>query len=296
MEVQESSKTVKTDGMVSDQRSVQKEWRGTMRKNKKVFLILLTCGTLLLAGCKEGISKEDYRMAGITALDEGRYEEAVTQFDEAIAHSNGLVGKFELDVLKYRAEAEYAMGDYTSAAQTYQILLQADEEKAEYYYFLSMAQASMGELQEAQESFEKGKTLKKDASGSSEARLVLGQELLKQGQTEEAMSLLEEVVSQGTASPALYNQIGLCYLKQEEPQKAAEAFEQGIAMWEQEQTEKAEITAEEESVRQELLFNQAVAYEYCSDFAKARELLEAYVTVYTEDEEAKRELEFLKTR
>ena len=46
----------------------------------------------------------------------------------------------------------------------------------------------------------------------------------------------------------------------------------------------------------DLIYNQAVAYEYKGDFDKARELMEQYVAGNSSDEEAARELEFLKSR
>lgn len=48
--------------------------------------------------------------------------------------------------------------------------------------------------------------------------------------------------------------------------------------------------------RKELTFNQAVAWEYKGDYKKALEILEEYDQKYTADENAKRELAFLKTR
>ena len=46
----------------------------------------------------------------------------------------------------------------------------------------------------------------------------------------------------------------------------------------------------------DLIYNQAVAYEYKGDFDKARELMEQYVAGNSSDEEAARELEFRKSR
>ena len=49
--------------------------------------------------------------------------------------------------------------------------------------------------------------------------------------------------------------------------------------------------------REELTFNQAVAWEYKGDYKKALEILESYDQKYTAEEgNAARELAFLKTR
>lgn len=47
---------------------------------------------------------------------------------------------------------------------------------------------------------------------------------------------------------------------------------------------------------QSLRFNEIVAYEYLGEFEKAKVLMESYLLTYPDDEEAKREQEFLKTR
>ena len=41
---------------------------------------------------------------------------------------------FEIDVLKYRGEAEFLLGDYGAAAYTYDTLAKVDKPRAEYYY------------------------------------------------------------------------------------------------------------------------------------------------------------------
>ena len=54
---------------------------------------------------------------------------------KALDEADGIVGPFELDVLKYRAEAEYLTEDYRAAAHTYDILADVDGEKREYLYY-----------------------------------------------------------------------------------------------------------------------------------------------------------------
>lgn len=253
-----------------------------MREIRKKMGVLALCGMLLVSGCgRDAMSKQDYRTAGIAALEAGSYAEAVQQFDEAIAHSNGFVGKFELDVLKYRAEAEYRMADYVAAAETYEVLLQADKERAEYYYLLSMAQANLGQTDAAQEALSKGEALDAQAAGASDARLTLGNVLLEQGQTEAAMVLYQSAISSGQATADVYNQVGLCYLEAKEYDAALAAFQNGLSV---------------DAGNAQLLFNRAVACEYMGDFVQAREYMEQYTAAYPDDDKAQRELAFLKTR
>ena len=51
------------------------------------------------------------RLSGIEKMDQGDYAGAIIDFEAAILASSGRVGEFEEDVLKYRAEAEYALAD-----------------------------------------------------------------------------------------------------------------------------------------------------------------------------------------
>jgi hypothetical protein len=44
------------------------------------------------------------------------------------------------------------------------------------------------------------------------------------------------------------------------------------------------------------MFNRAAAYEYAGDFEKAKELFIDYLNQYSGDEDARREMVFLKTR
>ena len=79
----------------------------------RLHLAALLLGVSLAAGCQgTDPAREQFRLDGIAQMEQGDYEGAIASFDEAIAHSDGRVGDFELDVLKYRGEAEYKLGDY----------------------------------------------------------------------------------------------------------------------------------------------------------------------------------------
>ena len=104
-------------------------------------LAALAAAALLLTGCK-GVTEEEKtaRENGIALLESGDYEGALDQF-EALIQDADRVTDFEVDILKYRAEAEYGLKDYEAAAHTYDILSQIDKERAEYGYFAALALA-----------------------------------------------------------------------------------------------------------------------------------------------------------
>ena len=82
---------------------------------------------------------------------------------------------------------------------------------------------------------------------------------------------------------SLYNQLGLCKIQMEEYEEALEAFQKGMEV-------------DNCPCMQSLKFNEIVAYEYLGEFEKAKVLMESYLLTYPDDEEAKREQGFLKTR
>ena len=72
-------------------------------------------------------------------------------------------------------------------------------------------------------------------------------------------------------------------MKQGEYQLALEAFQTAMNI-------------ENNGMMQVLQFNEIVAYEFLSEYQKAAVLMDNYIKMYPDDEAAKREYEFLKTR
>lgn len=255
-----------------------------MKRGKILVLTAVLC-MALTAGCGKSENKYTYRDAGIEALNAGDYETAIVSFDSAIKASNALVGSFDIDVLKYRAEAEYRAADYQAAADTYGILIEVDEERPEYLNMRCVARAKAGDWGGALTDYNRAVELdtEKKAYGRAQALLAAGAALEGQGAATEAMTLYEGALAEGMENAELYNRMGLCKFSEKDYETAASYFAQGLA-----KPDAADVP--------ELLYNQAVAYEYQGDFTKARELMEQYVAEHGSDEEAARELEFLKTR
>lgn len=239
----------------------------------------------IIPGCGKKENKYSFREAGIEALNTGNYDDAIEAFDQAINSSKGLVGKFDVDVLKYRAEAEYLSEDYPSAVNTYDILIQVDGERAEYYNMRSASRAEAGDLTGALEDYKRSAELdtEKQAPGRLKALLAAGAALEKEGSADQAMALYEAALAEGEESAGLYNRLGLCKMAEEEWDEAMGYFAKGLL-------------APDSSLVPELLFNQAVAQEHKGDFKAALDLMQQYVSAHGSDEEAEREITFLKTR
>lgn len=255
-----------------------------MRKIGYAAAVAYLC-MAMLAGCSSGENRYTYREAGIGALNSGDYETAIASFDQAIEASKGLVGAFDIDVLRYRAEAEYLIRDYQAAADTYGILLEVDKELPEYYNLRCAARAGAGDYPGAVSDFNRSGELDPEgkAPGRAQALLAAGAALEGQGSSEEAMVLYEQAEAAGIESAELYNRMGLNRMTEEDYDGAVAYFSKGLS-------------AADSGNVPELLYNQAAAYEQKGDFSKALELLTQYVEGGGQDEKALREIEFLKTR
>lgn len=257
-------------------------------RNKTGYAAVVLSLSLMLslaAGCGGRDNRYSYREAGITALNEGNYEEAIESFDKAIHSSKGLVGKVDMDILKYRAEAEYLSGNYAEAVNTYDKLIKADGQKPEYLNMRSVSKAETGDVNGAVEDYRKSAELDKDrkAPGRLNALLTTGAFMEENGSADDAMSLYQEAFQAGEKSAQLLNRMGLCSMAKKDYDSAVNYFEQGLS-------------AEDNAKVPELLFNQAVAKEYKGEFKEALDLMQKYVSVHGPDEAAEREITFLKTR
>lgn len=135
------------------------------------WCVLVFC-VLAFTGCSsKGKEREELRMAGIAKMDAGDYAGAAADFEAAIQASTGRVGDFEIDVLNYRAEAEYKLGDYAAAAHTYDVLLEVDKTQVDYLYRAASAKALAGDAQGALDAYLEGVELEKKKPG----RVILGE-------------------------------------------------------------------------------------------------------------------------
>lgn len=110
--------------------------------------------------CDQAISLDDeykmaYRQKGIACLKNGEYEESLTWFQKELESTDGRVTSAEFDVLKYRAEAELALGDFEAAVETYSILIDVEGKPVENYYLRGNAYAMSGNIEAATADFDK---------------------------------------------------------------------------------------------------------------------------------------------
>jgi len=117
------------------------EARRRRKKRMRWIMIGIFALIIALAGCGivMGIrhfgtdrTRSTLRKDGITALEDGDYKAAVEKFDEALKLSGNKTGKFEIDVLQYRADANYNLKDYTASLEDWKKLIELDGENVKY--------------------------------------------------------------------------------------------------------------------------------------------------------------------
>lgn len=128
------------------------------------------------------------------------------------------------------------------------------------------------------------------------------------GEYEKAMSLYQDALKEGIKHGQVYNQMGLCQMAEKDYRGALDSFDQGYETFVTGHSlgsgaEPAQAWAAlagdaqaDRALLKELVYNRAVAYEYLSEYKKALELFEDYVSVFGSNEDAEHEIAFLKTR
>ena len=145
------------------------------------------------------------------------------------------------------------------------------EYKGQIYYLLGEYENAIGVLQNALE------------AGSTYANLYLAKCYDDMGDAATAEDYLNTYMGTATADAIALNELGELMLDKELYAEAVSYLEQGLA---------CEVIPN----RGALMHNLIVAYEFNGNFDKAWDLVQDYVILFPEDEEAQREYIFLKNR
>lgn len=271
--------------------AVQVESNMFKKNNKKLFMTILLLSLSIISGCG-GESKEakEARLSGIEELNAGNYEEAIESFRKALDESDGIVGTFEKDILKYRAEAEYKLEDYQSAANTYEILADIDGGKAEYLYYKAASEAMSGQLENAKKDLaaadDKVNGKKKnnsEVSGVTLAYTALASCARDAGDGELATDCCNQAIERGISGPEIYNQLAMSEMEAGDYDSAMSHYEEALSL----------ADADTALIIQQ---NIAVLYEKQGEFSKALENFEECQASGADTEDVKKEIRFLKSR
>ncbi len=236
----------------------------------------------------------------------GMIDEALSVYDSILALEDDAVDALYLSGVLHseRNEIDLAMSNFDKAInlapdnydmliQIYSILSQNGYKEVGLNYLRAamdagtkkMSNYEKGQISFYLEDYESARTYLEKAKDEKgyEAVLFLGKTYETLGDVNYAISVYSSFINAGGNSPEVLNQMGLCKMKMEDYEGALSAFQQAMNI-------------EGNTIMQTLKFNEIVAYEHIGDFKKACVLAESYLRTYPDDENAKREYQFLKTR
>ena len=250
----------------------------------------------MLTSCGRKTKKEkELREQAIGFMGNGDYGAAIARFNEALSMQDSHYGKLEMDILKYRAEAEIRNGDYAAADSTYAKLIEFEGESADYLNLRVVCISHAGsDLKKAIEYYHRAA----DKEGSEvirrQALYALGSALAKsdyESYHEEAEAIyLEALEDTEKRSGELYNRMGMMCFEKGDYDLAQDYFNEGIKFINNSDN------GEETDVLKPLKYNLAVCHEYRQEYEKALEEFKAYRDTYGSDEDVEHEIAFLETR
>ena len=269
-------------------------------------------------GVKPAVS---YRGIGICQLRLGNYDNAITAFTSALGEEK-VSKSMARDLYLYRATARLQAGYLDDAMADCQVLAQNYEMDADAWFLTGKVALEMDGYDEAASDFEQAygedssydraiqiyetyldKDMEADGTRyleavlSTEAKVAeylcsRGRIYYYMGDYTNARAMYQQYINQKlddtsgnqtqTAAQG-YNGLAVCDMAEGNYDSALENISSGIS-----------IASDDEM--QSLLFNEIVAYEKKLDFSTAQEKTVSYVGMYPEDEEAAKELDFLKSR
>ena len=90
------------------------------------LVALIAFGVTRFVGYLGTSKQRSLRAQGVEAAQKGSYQEAISIFDQALEASGDDKSALTVDILRWRAEAEYQLQDYEAASYTYQLLMERD--------------------------------------------------------------------------------------------------------------------------------------------------------------------------
>ncbi len=230
-----------------------------------IEITVLSAACLLMAGCttkQERLEKEEaYRTIGIRAMETSDYTAAMEAFDSALEQAKEL-GANEKDICYYKAAAQFAAGNLSDAIETYNALLESDDENSDAYFLRGSVYLKMNESAKALEDYEKAIQYAED----DEMYLVVYNSLTGAGYEAEAKDYLEEALEKKAGKKARnYTVKGKIYLLKEMYPESVKALVTAV--------EKGDVEAN---------LYLAKAYEASGEEAKASACLDTYIEVNPE--------------
>ncbi|NLL76592.1 MAG: tetratricopeptide repeat protein [Clostridiales bacterium] len=200
------------------------------------------------------------------------FEKAKADFDKAISlDKDDYTQLIDIYLVLEQNGYKEVGQEYLQAALDSGSKSMTDYECGRMYYYLKDYDNARNYLEKARK------------TAGYEAVLLLGKTYEELGDNNYAVSVYNSFIADDQTNAKVYNQLGLCKMEMGAYEEALAAFQAGMNI-------------ENNDMMQTLKFNEIVTYEYLGEYKKAAVLLDSYLTTYPDDETAKREYTFLKTR
>lgn len=216
-----------------------------------------------------------YYLRGTTELAAGNHDDGYADFSKALSLNSR---DYTMMIMIYKSLAEYGYNDEATALLQRAIdggsSFMSNYEKGQISFYLGNNADAQSYLEAANSERDQDK---------EPVVLLLGQTGEKQGDYNYAISVYKNYLSEHPDSAEIYNQLGMCQIRQGDYEAAIASFEAGLAL-------------DDKSFTQALTLNEITAYEYAGDFQVAKSMMNTYLATFPDDAAALRENIFLSTR
>jgi tetratricopeptide (TPR) repeat protein len=221
-----------------------------------------------------GDHADAYYMRGAAFLQLGEMDAAKADFDQVALLVPDDYEMFLNIYRQYETLNQSALGDvYLQQA------LNNDNTEMEDYFQKGRIYYYLGDYAKAQEMLARPTEAK-----HKEAMMLMGQVYLARDDSTHARNVYQQYIETYKKDASGYSGIAMCEIADGNYDAALGAVESGLAL----------EGSEEE--KRDLFYNQIVAYEGKHDFETAKQLAAQFVEQYPDDEEGKKEYDFLSTR
>ena len=216
--------------------------------------------------------EDAYYLRGVMYAEQGNLDMAKADFDRLVSIDKNDYDKLiniygVLDENGYKETGQ----QYLQTAMDAGTKGMTNYEKGRICYYLEDYENARTYLEKARE------------EGGYEAALFLGKTYEILGDLNYAISVYNSYLENEEPNARMLNQLGLCKMRAEDYAGALTAFQSAINI-------------EDNGMMQTLKMNEIVAYERLGQYEEAASRMSSYLSSYPDDEAAKREYEFLKTR
>ena len=194
-----------------------------MKKLLTFILITLSALAMTACGSKERLEQQEaYKTLGMKNLDGGEYEEAVVNFDKALAQSLGKITGTEIEINYYKGLAQYLGGEYDDAIETYTNIADFLEDDPDPYFLRGSVYLRNDNEDAGVSDYRKAVEL---SGVDYDMYIAIYNNLSALGYDEEADEFINEALSINKKNAESYLARGRIYLLLEEYDRAAEQLQ-----------------------------------------------------------------------